>query len=270
MNDQRSFDAACAAVSEVLPRFTALLREHRGATGTAVGTWSLPDVACHVSHVVEKDTDALRRRDLPFVALSPSDVAVMTNSMLADDPERDLAALADRIDALGAEFLELRNDPPREQVTWVGGTQLPPSAVACHLLEEVLVHGHDAATAVGSKWPIKAGHAALAITGAAVPIIAASPQSFIRPGVDPSVRARVQVRLRGFDRFTLQIGDGLHAELPPTDSRADAFMSADPAALLLVMLGRQSQWRPVLRGKLMAWGRRPQALRTLLRSMSPP
>jgi hypothetical protein len=265
-----TFDAACAAIGAVLPRFTALLREHHSASGPAVGSWTLPDVACHVSHVIDKDTDALRRRDLPDVALSPADVAVMTNSMLAEDPERDLAKLADRIDSLGAAFLELRADPPREPVTWIGGTQLPSSAVACHLLEEVLVHGHDAAAAAHTQWRIEPEHAVLAITGAAVPIIAASPQSFVRPGVDPSVRARVQVRLRGFNRFTLALGDGLHAELPPLDSRADAFLSADPSSLLLVMLGRQSQWRPILRGKLMAWGRRPQALLTLLRNISPP
>jgi hypothetical protein len=34
-------------------------------------------------------------------------------------------------------------------------------------------------------------------------------------------------------------------------------ISADPAALLLVLYKRRSQWPAIARGKLLAWGRRP-------------
>ena len=254
----------------MLPRFTELLRRNRGVTATAIGSWTLPEVACHVSHVIEKDTDALTGRPLPDVELSPAAVAVATNSMLDDDPERDLTMLADRIDALGATFLRLQEDPPRDAVTWIGGTQLPPHAVACHLLEELLVHGYDAANAARTRWRIEPEHAALAIVGAAVPIMSASPRSWVRPSCDPRVRARVQFRLRGHERFVLALDNGLHVEVPPARSGADAYLSADPAELLLVMLGRHSRWSALARGKVMAWGRRPQALNTVLGSLSPP
>jgi hypothetical protein len=270
MTDRATYERACQAIEAVLPRLTELVRRNPDMTATAVGSWTLPEVACHVSHVVEKDTDALARRALPFVELSPAAVAVMTNAMLEDDRERDVSVLADRIDALGSAFLELRVHPPTEPVTWVGGTRLPPSAIACHLLEELLVHGYDVAKAARAPWRIEPAHAALAIVGAALPIIAASPESWLSPRYDPSVRARVEFRLRGFERYALVLDNGLHVEVPPTTTSADAHLSADPAALLLVMLGRQTQWHALRRGKVMVWGRRPRALFTLLRSISPP
>jgi Mycothiol maleylpyruvate isomerase N-terminal domain len=265
-----TFAEACAAVEDVLPRFTEVLRSNPGVTATAVGSWTLPEVACHVSHVIEKDTDALKGRPLPSVELSPVAVAAATNSMLDDDPERDLLVLADRIDALGARFLELRANPPSDAISWIGGTPLPPHAVACHLLEELLVHGYDVAKAARTRWRITRPHAALAIVGAAVPIMSASPQSWVRPSADPQLRARVEFRLRGHERFVLALDNGLHVEMPPARSGADAYLSADPAELLLVMLGRHSRSHALARGKVIAWGRRPQALRTLMGSLSPP
>jgi hypothetical protein len=270
MTDRATFERACGAIEEVLPAFTELVRRNPGVTAKAVGSWTLPEVACHISHVIEKDTDALARRQLPFVELSPRAVAVWTGAMLAEDPERDVTVLADRITALGSAFLELRAKPPAEPVTWVGGTQLPPSAVACHLLEELLVHGYDVAKAARARWCIEPAHAALAIVGAALPIIAASPESWLSRSYDPLVRARVEFRLRGFERYALVLDDGLHVEIPPTSSSADAHLSADPAQLLLVMLGRESHWRALRRGKVIVWGRRPQAVLTLLHNTSPP
>lgn len=265
-----TFADACVAIEDVLPRLTELLRRNRGVTATAVGSWTLPEVACHVSHVIEKDTDALTGRPLPYVELSPDAVGVLTKSMLDDDPERDLIVLADRIDALGTTFLELRTDPPNDAVTWIGGTQLPPHAVACHLLLELLVHGYDIAKAARARWWIAPAHAALALVGGAVPIMSASPQSWLQPTYDPEARARIEIRLRGHKRFVLELDNGLNVEMPPPRSNADAYLSANPAELLLVMLGRRSRWSALVRGKAIAWGRRPQALYTLLRSTSPP
>jgi hypothetical protein len=170
----------------------------------------------------------------------------------------------------GSSRSALKANPPTEPVTWIGGTQLPPHAVACHLLEELLVHGHDVAQAAQTRWSIEPAHAALAITGAAVPIIGGSPASWVRRGANPQLKARLETRLRGFDRFVLEFDNGLHVEYPPANKRADAYLSADPAALLLVMLGRQSHWHALARGKVLAWGRRPKALLTVLHNITPP
>jgi hypothetical protein len=191
--------------------------------------------------------------------------------MLREDPERDLATLAGRIDGLIAGFTALRSDPPVETVSWVGGTKLAPSVVACHLLEELLVHGYDVSRALRTRWLMDASHSALAILGGAAPIIEASPQSWIRPQRAVRVTARIEVRLRGHGAFAIEVDRGdLHVENPPTDRRANAYLSADPGELLLVMLGRKSRWSAFVTGKAVAWGRRPRALFDVLSSISPP
>jgi uncharacterized protein (TIGR03083 family) len=265
-----TFTQGATAIEEVAPRFAQLVRRSRGCTTKAIGAWSAADVAAHVSHVIEKDNDALAGRALPDVTLSPSAVGEMTNAMLVDDTERDVDMLADRIQDRAAAFLALCAQPVEAPITWIGGTQLPAHAVVCHLLEELLVHGYDIATATGQPWPIERAHAALAIAGAAVPIMAASPQSWLRSAYDPNVRVRVEIRLRGHERFALALGNGLRVEMPPAGVRPDVRVHADPAELLLVMLGRRSHWRAAARGKVFAWGRRPQALLTLLANITPP
>ena len=66
-----------------------------------------------------------------------------------------------------------------------------------------------------------------------------------------------------FDNGSLRVG--------AADGRtADAHVSADPAALLLVLLGRQGMWKPLLTGKATGWGRRPWRLLRLLDVLSPP
>jgi hypothetical protein len=44
--------------------------------------------------------------------------------------------------------------------------------------------------------------------------------------------------------------------------RAD--ICADPAAFMLAFIGRQEIWKPLLGGKLSAWGRRPWKIARVL------
>jgi hypothetical protein len=50
----------------------------------------------------------------------------------------------------------------------------------------------------------------------------------------------------------------------------DAYISADPAALMLVFIGREGIGKPLLLGKLTAWGSRPWKLARMLTAISPP
>jgi hypothetical protein len=202
--------------------------------------------------------------------LTPAAVAVLTDAMLAADPERNLGVLADRVETLLADFLAVSNAPVSEQVTWLGDIRLPASAVACHLLEELLVHGFDLATPTNGAWTIAPAHAALAIAGAAVPILAAaSPTAFVHPKRARGFRARFDVRLRGHQRFTFVFDDGLTIG-DNTSEPVDAHLSANPVSMLLLMLGRISPTRAILGGKITAWGRRPWRLRRMLNVMTHP
>jgi hypothetical protein len=50
----------------------------------------------------------------------------------------------------------------------------------------------------------------------------------------------------------------------------DAYISADPAALMLVFIGRQGLWKPLLGGEVAAWGPRPWKAARMLTAISPP
>jgi hypothetical protein len=262
---------ARAALREVVPEFVRLVRGIPDPNAAAVGTWRVGDVAAHVSHVCGVDRDALAgTRTLPTIAVNTASVAELTAAMLADDSERDPAALAHRIVASADEFDDVADHCRADTVTWLGGARLAPSAVACHLLEEFLVHGHDIARAGGRPWPIQRRHAVLAIEGAALPIIAALPTSFVNSKRVGSFGARIDIRLRGGGSTQLAL-DGGSLRVGQSDGRtADAHVSADPATLLLVLLGRRRIGKPLLTGKLVGWGRRPQKLLQLLEVLSPP
>ena len=264
-------DQARAALREVVPRLADLVRSVRDPGVPSIGTWTAGDVAAHLSHVFRLDTDAVAGRPLPAVTVTTAGMAEFNTAKLAEDDERDPAALAARIGTLADEFDEIaaRSQPP--EVGWLQGIRLPPSAVACHLLEECLTHGHDIAAATGSPWRIRRHHALLAVEGGALPLIAAlPPDAFLDKEKARGFRAGIDMRLRGGSRKTLVFDHGSLTVAEPGAHDVDAHLSADPATLMLVFIGRLGIAKPVLAGKLVAWGRRPWKLATMLTAISPP
>jgi hypothetical protein len=265
--DAVTIGVARGAVADVLPRVTALLRRIAVPARAAVGEWSVADVACHLSHAIDLDTAAMSGQRLPDVEPTPTGTASWNESTLQADRQRNLGALADRIDARGDDFLRLT--PTADTVDWLGGARLAPATVACHLLAELLLHGHDIASAAREPWPIRRQHAAVAIVGGGVPIINACPDLFLRRPVDPKIRARVELRLIGHQRLTLSLDHGLRIEVPPTRP-VDAYLATHADQALLIFFGRRSPWRAAATGRAWAWGRRPRALLSLLGAMTSP
>ncbi|GAB3978327.1 hypothetical protein GCM10029978_070740 [Actinoallomurus acanthiterrae] len=262
---------ARTALRDVAPRLAALVRSAPDADSASVGTWTVGEVAAHLSHVFRLDADAIAARPVPQAIVTTAGMAEVNAKMLTEDGERDPAVLADRIGTLADEFDDVVSRSRATTVDWLQGIRLPPSAVACHLLEECLVHGHDIARVTGSPWPIERHHALLAIEGAALPLIAAlPPTAFLNQEKAASFRARFDVRLRGGGRTSL-VFDGGSLTLDAAGARdVDAHLSADPLALMLLFIGRQGLWKPLLGGKLAARGRRPWKLARMLSVISPP
>jgi hypothetical protein len=50
---------------------------------------------------------------------------------------------------------------------------------------------------------------------------------------------------------------GSRAAVEPADGRCDAWIRAQPVPYLLTGFGRVNQWVPLLRGQILAGGRRP-------------
>jgi Mycothiol maleylpyruvate isomerase N-terminal domain len=70
-------------------------------------------------------------------------------------------------------------------------------------------------------------------------------------------------QIRGYGSKVPSFRDGrLHVN-PPNRVPIDAHVSADPGPLLLVLYRRESQWRHIAAGRMVAWGRRPWLALTL-------
>ncbi|MET9246756.1 maleylpyruvate isomerase N-terminal domain-containing protein [Nonomuraea sp. NPDC003709] len=259
------------ALRDVVPSLVELVRSVPDANADSVGTWTVGDVAAHLAHVFRFDTEAVAGRPVPQATVTTVGMAEANAKMLAQDGERDPAVLADRIGTLADEFDDIASRSRAATVDWLQGARLPPAAVACHLLEECLIHGHDIAVATGRSWPIQRHHALLAVEGGVLPLIAAlPPTALLDQEKARSFRARFDLRLRGGGR-TLMVFDRGSLTLDARGARdVDAHLSADPAALMLVFIGRQGIGKPLVEGKLVAWGRRPWKLARMLTAISPP
>lgn len=271
-----------AEVARVVP----MLRSVRNPHAHAVGSWTVAEVAMHLSQAF-LIVPGLARDDLSDAhALLPSlaglhgrsligdvwDLAGTTTLAVASDPERDPAVLADRIEERAAAFLdEAATHSAEEERAWlVEGTVVALPTMTCHLLNETIMHGRDIARGDGRRWPISPAHAALVFDGFIWPIFrAVGPRAMVDQQAAAGVRATYDLRLRGGRRYRFAFDDGALTIEGPTPDPVDCHISADPAALLLVAWGRRSQWRAIATGKLVAWGRKPwlgPRLRVLLRN----
>jgi len=133
-----------------------------------------------------------------------------------------------------------------------GGGMIRADTALGVLLGEFLIHGRDIAEALGRAWWIDRHDAALVID-AVQPIL----PGWVDPGGAKGLSATFDLRIRGAGAYTWTFEDGRLEVRPGSPLKADCRISADAPAFLLVMYRRQSQWRPIFRGRLAAWGRRP-------------
>lgn len=267
---QRTQDALRVEVDRV----TGLLRSIRDPDRPAVGTWTLGDVAMHLSQAWLV-VPCLARGDLsPVYDLLPAlagssesgslipdlmSLDQLTGSAVGADPERDPAALADRIEQRAEAYLaDCAAASADESRAWlVEGSRLRLSNLTGHLLNETVMHGYDIATAAGVPWRLVPEHAGLVLGRFIMPVInAVDPASLVHAKA-AGVRVRYDLRIRGADRFRMVFDQGTVQVLPPSGEPVDCHISADPVAFLMVIWQRQSQWSAIAQGKLMAWGRKP-------------
>ena len=275
------------ALRQEVQRVTALLRSIKDPTVPAVGSWNLGDVAVHLSQAWLL-VNCLAQQDLsPFHVMIPRAAGVaggavvkdfwdwgdlVTNRGVESDLERNLAVLADRIDELAdryfSECVEADSDAPRQ---WIAeGITFGQSVLTYHALNETVVHGYDIARAAGRPWRIEPAHASMVLTRFIIPLVrVADPRMFVNDAAAAGLRATYDVRIRGGEAFHFIFDDGALSIEDPSSRRVDCHISADPAAFLLVVWARQSQWSAIATGKLMAWGRKPWLgfrLRSLIRN----
>jgi uncharacterized protein (TIGR03083 family) len=178
--------------------------------------------------------------------------AVANAAQLRADPERDPARLADRLGPAVDGFLAVA--PRGDRVLVSNGLEMTWATMSSALLGELLVHGWDIARASGRPWSIDRADALQVIAG----VMTMVPDYLDRRRA-AGVRMTFELRLRGGPRYLIKVADGeavVTSEQRGAD-QPDCWISADPVAFLLVGFGRTGQWGQIVRGKMLAGGRKP-------------
>ncbi|MGH2709244.1 MAG: hypothetical protein ACRDJK_13265, partial [Actinomycetota bacterium] len=71
------------------------------------------------------------------------------------------------------------------------------------------------------------------------------------------LKASFEIRMRGGSRFAVICDRGDVRVQDDVPKRVDVHISADPVAFFSVGTGLVSQWGPIARGKMTAWGVKP-------------
>ncbi|HYO02768.1 MAG TPA: maleylpyruvate isomerase family mycothiol-dependent enzyme [Mycobacterium sp.] len=257
-------EAARAAISAATGRFTALLRETDDVERPAAGTdWTVAETAAHVSIVLTGFSAAITGEPQALTpeqyldADFPTRLAATNAATIDMVDHTDAGRIAELITAGAQRFLRLAAEADAElecETPWYGpGRTRTVDCLTALALGELTVHGHDIATGTGRPWPISAAHAKL-ILGTVCPNM--SPL-VVRPEAGRSASATYEVRLRGNGpRYVIGVADG-KAEVRAAGGPVDCVIFADPVTFLKVVYGRMPLYRALLRGGIVATGRRP-------------
>jgi len=250
---------ARASLEVAATRVAELLRTVRQPEAPALGEWNVAQLATHLSHAFDV-VPGLARGTQASPLGKLWDLAGLTTGFVGEDPERDLGALAERIETRAAAFLKATaGSSADDSRPWlIKGTAVPLTVLTCHLLNESVIHGYDIAKADGRPWPIDRTAAALIFEGFILPVFqTVDPHDLVDQERAAGRHLRYDIRLRGAGSFSMVFDDGAVTIEGPSTEKVDCHLSVDPAAFLLVAWGRISQWQAIPKGQLLAWGRRP-------------
>lgn len=250
-----------AALLAATSRTSALLRTVTDpATAVPNLSWTVAETAAHLvtglhhyTEIITGEVDVWK-----YLALAPDDATpgergVIANVRLLEEfTERDLARLAGMVVAAAEGFVAVSDRrPPDEPMLAFNGLPMTVPVMTAAMLGEQLIHGLDIARAVGVDWPISRTKALQVIAG-----VMAMVPDYVDRQKAAGLHAAYELRFRGGPRYRLTIDDGT-AAVGPATRQADCWISADPVAYLLVGYGRNAQWGALLRGKIIAGGRKP-------------
>lgn len=240
-------------VEAVRHRVTLFTDQLRGLADTAVKVpnldWTVADLGQHVA-CLPSYWRGFENAGAGFVP--PDDFAAFSDAARAHITEADPIQLAALIDSeFGAYLLHLAEADP---TIWVYGVETGPRTLYGFCLNELIMHGQDLAGVTGADAPsydqreANVGVDAMMVT---VPCFIDPTKAAAQPdGV-------YRVSFKGGNDYTwTKQGRELRIE-PGRPDRADAHMKADPAMFLLSSLGRVSQIRAALSGKMITYGKRP-------------
>ncbi len=227
----------------------ALLRKASPKAGATVPglEWTAADLGAHL--ITEpRRFDRFGRG----VQETIEDVAAFNREELDAVAEKDPARQADVFLAEHASYMtQAAKHAPTDPYQWFG-YDMDWSQGAGIYLGELCVHTLDLARLLGERSTFDRQDAIWVINGL-VPIL----PRFADPAASKDFTGAFELRIRKGPSIVLSFDKGSVHVAPKNGQRVDCVINADPAAFLLVGYGRVSQWGPILRGKILAGGRKP-------------
>lgn len=244
-------DQTLTAAGRATKDFTRLVRNAKHPGASAIGHWSIGELACHVSHVYAAVPRMLCGEASP--AKDHRQMGQTWDELLAADPERDLDLLADRIESGWEECKEtFATKGWTDEVGWHGDLKVPTYSMAAVVLNEACVHGLDIARADDVAFEL-GPEDARTITFGLLPTL----PDFANQEVVKALEATYEVRVRGGWWVYVTVAGGKVVISEVTDRPIDCRLSVDPVAYLLVGFNRENLWRALAKGQIVAWGRKP-------------
>lgn len=248
------------ALRAAASRTAALLRNVPDPNATVPGLdWNVAETAAHLVAELQIYAGIVRgivdSRDNIAVADGVAAAARRTAANAAhlqNFAERDVSRLADMLVPAVDAFLEAtsaRNAD--ERIRTPAGRAMTLSTLTTLLLSDQLIHALDIARGARVTWAISKEDA-LQVIGGVMSIV----PDYIDRDRAAGLRAAYELRFRGGPRYRLLVDDGT-AIITPAGGPVDCWISADPAVFLLVGYGRLSQWKEILRGRMMVGGLKP-------------
>jgi hypothetical protein len=250
-----ALEEACARLLQLGDAFVALARSIPDPGLPTRGLeWTLGETAAHVLQTVREYDAALRGSVRPQGATDDV-IALVTQrnrEELGAEPERDPLRLATAlIDAIGGLDGAARGAGPDGRAVFTSEYSATTTTTVAGMIVELAVHGNDIATSIRRAWSVEP---AVALPG--IYAAAAALPLMLDADAAGDTRLHVEVRPRGGRAFSIRVEDG-RAWTDTNGTGADARLSIDPFTFLLIAYGRLKPWTPVLRGKMLVWGRKP-------------
>jgi hypothetical protein len=222
--------------------------------------WNVTETAAHLVAEIEDyagfitgERDANHGLAQSPAHSTPSQLSAASNArQLEECTGTDIGQIAHRLVPAVEHFVAAAADRFNNQrILTSNGLSMTVPLMSSLLLGELLIHGFDIARATGSKWPISSQDA-LEVIGGVMTMV----PDYVDKEKTAGLHVSYELRFRGGPRYRLAIDDGT-AEVTEPGEKVDCWISADPAAFLLVGYQRIGQWGPILRGKMMAGGSKP-------------
>ncbi|MFB7126791.1 MULTISPECIES: maleylpyruvate isomerase family mycothiol-dependent enzyme [Streptomycetaceae] len=239
-------------VTAVGDEAVALLAGCRGDTRIPGAEWTVAEAAAHLAMANELMAALAAGEERPYGDGTPGSLAAANAASLAERPERDPDVLAEEIARRAREFTVAAAPRAGTEPVSTPLGRMDLDTLGAYLLTHMLGHLYDIAVALGRPHPIDRRR-----VGLAMPFVRTVMPRVTDARAAAGHSACYRLRGRGLDGFAVTFTDGAAAVSQDPPRRPDCTILVEPVAFLLIALGRRSAPGALLRGEVLAWGRRP-------------